>query len=204
VHSAQLEVLMGKLSGKRVAILVTDGFEQAELTEPRVALEDEGAETEVVAPHPGRVRAWKSHEWGKKVKVDVMLDQADASTYDALLLPGGVINSDKLRIAPKAIAFVSAFAESGRPIAAICHGLWTLIDANFVRGKRMTSYPSLRTDLVNAGAHWVDEQVVRDGMLVTSRKLDDIPAFSREMVQLFAEAGTGRQRVPAFAPQQAY
>jgi protease I len=178
---------MGKLSGKRVAILVCDGFEQVELIEPRLALEDEGAETDVVSPSPGRVRAWKAADWGKKFRVDVALAQADATRYDALLLPGGVINPDKLRLQPQAIEFIRAFAVAGKPIAAICHGPWTLIDADCVRGKTLTSWPSLQTDLRNAGALWVDQEVVRDGLLVTSRKPADIPAFNRRMIDMFAE-----------------
>jgi protease I len=181
---------MRKLSGKRIAILVADGFEQVELTEPRVALEDDGAETQVVSPARKLVKAWKSTDWGRSLKVDVALDDADAARYDALLLPGGVMNPDKLRLAPKAIAFIRAFGAAGKPIAAICHGPWTLIDAGLVHGKRMTSWPSLRTDLRNAGATWVDEEVVVDGQLVTSRKPGDIPAFSREMTELFAQSIT--------------
>jgi deglycase len=181
---------MRKLSGKRIAILVADGFEQVELTDPRVALEDDGAETQVVSPAGKLVKGWKSTDWGRSVKVDVALDDADAGRYDALLLPGGVMNPDKLRLAPKAIAFIRAFGAAGKPIAAICHGPWTLIDAGLVHGKRMTSWPSLRTDLRNAGATWVDEEVVVDGQLVTSRKPGDIPAFSREMTKLFAQSIT--------------
>jgi protease I len=181
---------MRKLSGKRIAILVADGFEQVELTDPRVALEDDGAETQIVSPAGKLVKAWKSTDWGRSLKVDVALDDADAARYDALLLPGGVMNPDKLRLAPKAMAFIRAFGASGKPIAAICHGPWTLIDAGLVHGKRMTSWPSLRTDLRNAGASWVDEEVVVDGQLVTSRKPSDIPAFSREMTKLFAQSIT--------------
>jgi protease I len=181
---------MRKLSGKRIAILVADGFEQVELTDPRVALEDDGAETQVVSPAGKSVKAWKSTDWGRSLKVDVALDDADPARYDALLLPGGVMNPDKLRLAPKAIAFIRAFGAAGKPIAAICHGPWTLIDAGLVHGKRMTSWPSLRNDLRNAGASWVDEEVVVDGQLVTSRKPSDIPAFSREMTRLFAQSIT--------------
>jgi protease I len=194
---------MTKLRGKRVAILVCDGFEQVELIEPRHALEDEGAETYVVAPVAGRVRAWKTIDWGKKVRVDVPLDRAVAREFDALLLPGGVINPDRLRLHPPAIDFIRNFAEAGKPIAAICHGPWTLIDAGFVRGKTMTSWPSLRADLANAGANWVDEEVVRDGMLVTSRRPADIPAFNRKMVDLFAEAEARAVAVEPAQPAQA-
>jgi len=195
---------MKKLSGMRVAILVCDGFEQVELIEPRLALEDEGAETYVVSPVGRRVKGWKTTDWGKKVRVNVPLAQADARNFDALLLPGGVINPDRLRLHPSAIDFIRAFAAAGKPIAAICHGPWTLIDAEFVRGKTVTSWPSLRTDLKNAGANWIDEEVVRDGTLVTSRKPADIPAFNRKMIDTFAEAGARagqatREAIPAEA-----
>jgi protease I len=181
---------MRKLSGKRVAILVTDGFEQVELTDPRVALEDDGAETQIVSPARKLVKAWKTTDWGRSLRVDVALDEADAARYDALLLPGGVMNPDKLRLLPKAIAFIRAFGATGKPIAAICHGPWTLIDAGLVHGKRMTSWPSLKHDLRNAGATWVDEEVVVDGQLVTSRNPGDLPAFSREMINLFGQSIT--------------
>lgn len=179
---------MRKLSGKRVAILVCDGFEQSELTEPRTALEDEDAVCDIVSPSHGRVKGWKHTDWGKAMKVDVPLEEAIPSRYDALLLPGGMMNPDKLRLMPEAIAFVKGFIHADKPIAAICHGPWTLIDAGYVKGKTMTSWPSLRTDLINAGANWVDEEVVRDGKLVTSRKPADIPAFNRKTIELFAEA----------------
>ncbi|PWC31332.1 type 1 glutamine amidotransferase domain-containing protein [Azospirillum sp. TSO35-2] len=175
------------LTGKTVAVLATDGFEQVELTEPVKALRDAGATVQVVSPKTGKIQGWNHHDKGETVAVDVALDRADAARYDALLLPGGVINPDALRLEPKAIAFVKSFVESGRPIAAICHGPWTLIDAGGVRGKRMTSWPSLQTDLRNAGATWTDEPVVTDHGLVTSRKPDDIPAFCRKMIEEFAE-----------------
>jgi protease I len=192
---------MAKLSGKRVAILVCDGFEQVELTEPRLALEDEGAETEVVSPWPGRVRAWNTTDWGKRIRVDVPLARAEASQYDALLLPGGVINPDRLRLHPEAIQFIRAFGIAGKPIAAICHGPWPLIDADCVRGKTMTSWPTLKTDLRNAGALWVDEEVVRDGLLLTSRKPADIPAFNRRLIEMFAEVPAARERPIEAQPQ---
>ena len=166
------------LSGKKVAILATDGVEQVELTEPKKNLEDAGATTEVISPKSGEIKAWKFKDWGDKIKVDKSLDQADPSDYDLLMLPGGVINPDHLRMEPKAVKFVKDFARTGRPIAAICHGPWTLIEAGLVRGKKMTSWPSLKTDLKNAGANWVDEVVVVDGNLITSRKPDDIDTFS--------------------------
>jgi protease I len=185
---------MENLQGKKIAILVADGFEQVELTEPKKALEAAGAKTEIVSPADGKVKGWNHTEWGDKLAVDVPLQQAKPDGYDALLLPGGVMNPDKLRMDPAAVRFVKSFVDAGKPIAAICHGPWTLIEAGAVRGKKMTSWPSLQTDLRNAGAHWVDQQVVADGSLVTSRKPDDIPAFNREMVKLFAhqEVTAGR------------
>jgi protease I len=160
------------LNGTTVAILATDGFEQVELTEPRKALEQAGAATEIVSPKQGKVRGWKFKEWGDELAVDQALDDADPKDYDALVLPGGVINPDALRMQPKAVAFVKAFFRGGKPVGAICHGPWTLIEAGAARGRRLTSWPSLRTDLTNAGAQWVDEEVVIDGNLVTSRKPD--------------------------------
>jgi len=183
-----------QLQGKKVAALVTHGFEQIELTEPRKALLDQGAEVYVVSPESGQVKGWNRTNWGETVKVDRSLAETRADDYDALLLPGGVLNPDKLRIAPDAVRFVKAFVDSGKPIAAICHGPWTLIEAEGVRGRKMTSYPSLRSDLKNAGANWVDQEVVVDRGLVTSRKPDDIPAFNRKMIEEFAEgvhAGAG-------------
>jgi protease I len=176
----------GPLAGKRVAILVDQGFEESELTEPREVLDEAGAITEVVSPQSGRVRAWDQTDWGTRVRVDTPLGGADAAAYDALLLPGGVINPDRLRMNPQAVAFVRAFVVAGKPIAAICHGPWTLIEANGVRERRMTSWPSLKNDLLNAGADWVDASVVRDGTLVTSRKPDDIPEFNRAMIDMFS------------------
>jgi deglycase len=173
--------------GKRVAILVTDGFEQAELLEPRKALDNAGAVTMVVSPKDSKVKGWNMTEWGKEVPVDIPLKSAKAEDFDALLLPGGVMNPDKLRMQPEAVHFVRRFTELGKPIAAICHGPWTLIEARAVAGHTMTSWPSLQTDLKNAGAIWVDQEVVRDGKLVTSRKPDDIPAFNREMISMFSQ-----------------
>jgi protease I len=171
------------LRGKRIAILATDGFEQAELLEPKKALEQAGAATEVIAPRSGEIRAWKMKDWGEKVKVDKTLDQAKAQEYDALVLPGGVMNPDHLRMEPKAVSFVQSFASTGRPVAAICHGPWTLVEAGVVRGKTLTSWPSLKTDLKNAGANWVDKEVVTDGQIISSRKPDDLPAFNQAIVE---------------------
>ena len=183
-----------ELKGRRVAILATDGFEQVELTEPMKALQAAGAEAHVVAPKGGQIQGWKHHDKADHFNVDRTLDRARADDYEALVLPGGVVNPDALRLEPKAIEFIRAFVNAGKPIAAICHGPWTLIDAGGAKGRRMTSWPSLKVDLKNAGADWVDEEVVVDGKLVTSRKPDDLPAFCREMTRLFAGA---RQPQPA-------
>jgi protease I len=176
-----------KLEGKKVAILATDGFEQVELTEPLRALEAEGAECDVVAPKSGKIRGFKHAQWGDEVDVDVTLEDADPDAYDALVLPGGVMNPDKLRMNPAAVSFVRRFFEAKKPVGAICHGPWTLIDAECVEGRTMTSWPSVRTDLVNAGANWVDQEVVVDDGLVTSRKPDDLPAFNRKLIEEIAQ-----------------
>jgi protease I len=177
-----------KLSGLKVAILATDGFEQSELLEPRKALDEAGASTEIVSPKSGRIRGWNHKEWGREVEVDRELGKADPKSYDALVLPGGVMNPDNLRMSPEAVAFVKAFFQAGKPVAAICHGPWTVIEAGAARGHRMTSWPSLKTDIRNAGAEWVDEEVVVDAKLVTSRKPDDLPAFNRATLELFAQS----------------
>jgi protease I len=182
------EILMNEqLNGKKVAILVTDGFEQVELTEPRQALEDAGATTKIVSPHEGRVKGWNHSFWGDEFIVNVPLEAADANDFDALLLPGGVMNPDKLRRNEQALQFVKAFFAAGKPVAAICHGPWTLIDAGVVKGRKLTSYETIQTDLKNAGAKWVDQEVVVDNGLITSRKPDDIPAFNQKMIEEFAE-----------------
>jgi protease I len=175
------------LTGKTVAILVDEGFEQVELIKPRKALEKIGAKTQVVSPQEGQVRGWNIKKWAKFVPVDVPLDSADPEAFDALLLPGGVINPDKLRINPKALEFVKHFFDAGKPVAAICHGPWTLVEVDVVRGRKLTSWPSLKTDIKNAGGNWVDEEVVVDMGLVTSRKPDDIRAFNKKMIEEFAE-----------------
>jgi protease I len=180
-----------ELSGKKIAILVDNGFEQREMTEPRKALEDAGAGTDLVSPENGQVRAFQHDQPGDSFAVDVPLDQANPEDYDALVLPGGVANPDKLRMKPDAVRFVKAFVDAGKPVAAICHGPWTLIEAGAVRGRKMTSWPSLQTDLRNAGANWVDQEVVTDRGLVTSRKPDDIPAFNRKMIEEFQEGSHG-------------
>jgi len=175
-----------RLDGKRVAILVTDGFEEVELTEPRKALDEAGAETSIVSPKPDRGKSWRFTEWGGEMPVDVPLEQARPDDFDALLLPGGVINPDQLRTNGDAIVFAQAFLDAGKPVASICHGPWTLIETGRIEGRNMTSWPSLQTDVENAGANWQDREAVVDGNLVTSRGPQDLPAFNREMVALFA------------------
>lgn len=179
---------MPNINGLKVAILVTDGFEQVELTGPRKALDQAGAKTSIVSPKDGKVRGWKFTEWGDELPVDVHLHDADPDNFDALLLPGGVLNPDKLRMNDDAVEFVKSFFDNGKPVAAICHGPWTIIEAGAARGRQIASWPSLKTDLRNAGAEWIDEQVVRDGNLVSSRKPDDIPAFNESMIELFSQS----------------
>ncbi len=168
---------------KKVLILATDGFEQSELTKPKQALEDAGIETTVASPNDGEIKGWDMTDWGDSVKVDKTLDQVNAADYDALLLPGGQINPDKLRMEEKAVSLVKDFADSGKPVAAICHGPWMLVEADVVKGKTVTSWPSIRTDLRNAGANVVDQEVAIDGQFITSRKPDDIPAFSKALIE---------------------
>lgn len=184
------------LKGKRVAILVTNGFEQVEMTKPRQALQDAGATTELISPVKDEVQGWNHDQKADKFPVDVDLKKADQRNYDALLLPGGVQNPDHLRMIPEAVEFVKSFFEDGRPVAAICHGPWMLVEADVVRGRTMTSWPSLKTDLSNAGANWVDQEVVVDNGLVTSRKPDDIPSFNKKMIEEFAAAVPVMQGAP--------
>lgn len=186
--------MANELKGKRVAILVENGFEQVELIEPRKALQAAGADAKVVSPVKGKVKGWNFTDWGDELDVDVGLDGAKMDDFDALLLPGGVINPDRLRMNRKAVAFVRAFFDAGKPIASICHGPWMLVEADVARGRRMTGWPSIRTDLRNAGATVVDEEAVTDGGIVTSRSPDDIPAFNAAMIALFARGAQQRQR----------
>jgi protease I len=179
---------MTDIASRRIAVLATDGFEQVELTEPVKALKQAHATVSVVAPHDGQIQGMNHHDKGDKLPVDATLASVSPDQFDALVLPGGVANPDELRVNPQAVAFVRHFVQSGKPIAAICHGPWTLIEADGVRGRKMTSWPSLRTDLRNAGANWEDRTVVRDGTLVTSRKPDDLPAFCEAMLALFGES----------------
>ncbi len=191
-----------KLTGKRIAILATDGFEQAELLEPRQALLEAGAETFVVSIKSGKIKGWNKTDWGQSVEVDLTLDKAKSENFDALVLPGGVMNPDKLRQDKSAVEFVRSFVESGKPIGAICHGPWTLIEAAGVSGKTMTSWPSLKTDLINAGAEWVDREVVVDNGLVTSRKPEDIPAFNKKLIEEIDEGPHRSDKVSGRAGQE--
>ena len=176
------------LSDKTIAILATDGFEESELVEPRKALQQAGATVHVVSPNGDRtIRGWNHGEWSDEVEVDVQVKQADPGSYDGLVLPGGVINPDKLRRDRRSVEFVRAFFEAGKPVAAICHGPWMIVEAGAARDRTMTSFHAIRTDLENAGAHWVDEEVVVDQGLVTSRSPDDLPAFNDKMLEEFAE-----------------
>jgi protease I len=187
------------LEGLKVAILVAEGFEQVELTEPKKALESAGAQTRIVSPVKAHVQGWNHFEKGDRFPVDVPLGEADSRDFDALLLPGGVANPDQLRIIPVAVDFIREFFTDDKPVASICHGPWPLIEAGVVRGRTMTSWPSLKTDLINAGAKWVDQEVVTDNGLVTSRKPDDIPAFNKKMLEEFAEGKHRRQQSAARA-----
>jgi protease I len=175
------------LKDKKIAILMTDGVEEIEFTEPKKALEREGAEVHVISPKTSSVKSWDHDHWSNEYKVDKTLDEANAKDYNGLLLPGGVMNPDHLRGNKKAVDFTKSFFASGKPIAAICHGPWTLIETGALEGRTLTSYPSLKTDIKNAGATWVDEEVVVDQGLVTSRNPDDIPAFCKKMVEEFCE-----------------
>lgn len=178
---------MQALSNKHVAILATDGFEQAELEEPMHALQNAGAKVDIVSPHSGKIQGMRHADKGDYFVVNMELKDADPSDFDALMLPGGLMNPDTLRSTPEAVKFVKAFGEMGKPIAAICHGPWLLIEADLVKGRQLTSWPAIRSDLKNAGAHWVDQEVVVDHGLVTSRCPDDIPAFNQKMIEEMAE-----------------
>lgn len=178
---------MENLNNRKIAILTESGFEEVELTSPRQALEEAGAEVHIISPQKDKVKAMKNHEWSIELPVDKTLSEANADEYDGLLLPGGVFNPDKLRTNNEAIAFVRSFFDAGKPVAAICHGPQTLINAQVVDGRKLTSYPSIKQDLINAGANWVDEEVVVDQGLITSRSPNDLPAFNRKIREEFAE-----------------
>lgn len=185
---------MEDLQGKRVAIIVTDGFEQIEMTSPREALEKAGAKCVLIAPKKGEVDAFKHHDKAERFKAELALEDARPEDFDAVMLPGGVVNADALRVDKKAQQFVQAMDRAGKPIAVICHGPWLLISAGLIRGRHITSWPTLQGDLRNAGANWEDKECIRDGNLVSSRKPDDLPVFNREMVKLFAEEGAAKGR----------
>ncbi len=176
------------IKGKRIAILATDGYEQVELTDPKKNLERAGAKVDVISIKTGQIKGWDKTNWGKSVKVDHLVNDVHTADYDALVLPGGQINPDKLRTDRNAVAFIKEFVESGKPVAAICHGPWGLVEADVVKGKTVTSWPSVHTDLKNAGAKWVDKEVVQDGNLITSRRPADIPAFSKQIIETLSKA----------------
>ena len=178
---------MATLENRRVAILTEEGFEQVELTSPKMALKDAGAIVHVISPKSGKIKAWDKTNWGIEVDVDKVLDEVSPGDYDALVLPGGVLNPDKLRQNKDAVAFVKAFLQAGKPVAAICHGPQMLIETGLIKGRKLTSFPSLQTDLKNAGAEWIDEEVVVDNGLVTSRTPADLPAFNKKVIEEFAE-----------------
>ena len=183
-----------RLQNKKIAILATHGVEQSELLEPRKVLEAEGAKPVVISPEKDKIKSWSEKHWGQEISVDLLLDSAHASDFDALVLPGGVMNPDNLRMQPKAVDFVRQFFAEGKPVAAICHGPWMLVEAGAVKGRTLTSWPSLQTDIRNAGGQWVDREVVSDNGLVTSRKPADIPAFNEKMIEAFEGAGQIRAK----------
>jgi protease I len=178
--------MSSELKGKKIAILATDGFEQSELIDPRKALTNAGATTVVISPKSGEIKGWNKKDWGQAVKVDQALADSNPNDYDALVLPGGVMNPDHLRMDPAAVNFVRQFVATGKTVAAICHGPWTLVEAGALKGRTVTSWPSLKTDIKNAGGNWIDQAVVTDGQFIFSRKPDDIPAFNKAIIQSVA------------------
>lgn len=184
-----------ELQGINIAILVTNGFEQVEMTQPRQAFNDAGASTYIISPAGERVQGWNHYDKADYFQVDLPLDKANPDDYDALLLPGGTANPDQLRTNETAVKFIKAFFEAGKPVAAICHGPWTLIEADVVKGHKITSWSSLKTDLINAGANWIDEEVVVDGNLITSRNPDDLPWFINAAIALFSSQKARMQSV---------
>jgi protease I len=191
--------MASNLKGKKIAILATDGFEQAELTDPKKALDEAGATTVVISPKNGEIKGWNKKEWGGTVKVDKALADANPNDYDALVLPGGVMNPDSLRMDPSAVNFVRQFVATGKTVAAICHGLLTLLEAGVLKGKTVTSWPSLKTDLKNAGANWIDQEVVTDGQFIFSRKPDDIPAFNQAIIESITTDARKQEHVTAYS-----
>ena len=191
--------MANELQGKKVAFIATEGVEQVELTEPWKAVEQAGAQPELISIEDGKVQAWQHFDKGDTFDVDRTIEEARPDEYDGLVLPGGVANPDQLRVDENVVAFIRQFAQSGKPIGVICHGPWTLIEAGVVKGRKMTSWPSLQTDLRNAGADWVDEEVVVDQGLVTSRKPDDLPAFNKKIIEEFAEGRHEQQAAKTHA-----
>jgi len=191
--------MANQLVDEKVAILVADGFEQVEMTKPRAALEEAGAQTKIVSLKPGKIQGMQHIDKGEKFDVDVTVDEARPEEFDALMIPGGLFNPDSLRADKNVLAFTRHFFEEGKPVAAICHGAWVLIDAGVVRGRTLTSWPHIKTDVKNAGGNWVDQEVVVDNGLVTSRKPDDIPAFNKKMIEEFCE---GRHAEMAGGPSR--
>ncbi len=185
---------MENLSKKTVAILATDGFEESELKEPKKALENAGAEVHIISEKSGKIKSWTDGNWGPEYTVDKTLDDVSQSDYDALMLPGGVINPDKLRKNPKAVKFIKSFFENHKPVGAICHGPWLLAEADVLKGRKITSYESIKTDMINAGASWEDKEVVVDQGLVTSRSPEDLPAFNAKLVEEVYEGKHSRQQ----------
>lgn len=186
---------MPNLTGKKIAILATHGFEESELLQPQAALQAAGADTKVISLEMGTIKGWNDKNWGQEVPVDLTIDKAKPDEFDALLLPGGVMNPDQLRMNPKAVHFARAFFDAHKPIAAICHGPWLLVEAGIVKGRTLTSWPSLKTDIINAGGKWVDQDVVSEQGLITSRKPADIPAFNSAMIKAF-EGGISKAAGP--------
>jgi len=186
---------MEKVTGKKVAVLATNGVEQSEFEKPVQALKEAGAEVTIVSLKSGTFKAWDQKNWGKEISVDKTVDSAKAAAYDALVLPGGVMNPDTLRTNKDAVQFVKDFMTAGKPVAAICHGPWMLVEADVVRGKKLTSYPSIKTDIINAGGNWVDQEVVTDMGLVTSRNPNDLPAFCKKMLEEIGEGVHNRKKV---------
>lgn len=186
---------MEKVKGKKVAVLATDGVEQSEFDQPVQALKDAGAEVTIVSLKSGTFKAWDKKDWGKEIAVDKTVDSVKAADYDALVLPGGVMNPDKLRMNKDAVSFTKDFMTAGKPVAAICHGPWLLVEADAVKGKKITSYPSIKTDIINAGGNWVDQEVVTDMGLVTSRNPNDLPAFCKKMLEEIGEGVHNRKKM---------
>ena len=192
---------MGEIDGKKVAILVANFFEQVEMTKPRAALLEAGADVKIVSPDKGQIQGMNHENLGEKFDVDLALEDARPEEFDALMIPGGTMNPDTLRSTPQALEFTKHFFREGKPVAAICHAPWVLIDAKVVRGRKLTSWPAIQTDVKNAGGNWEDSEVVVDNGLITSRKPDDIPAFNRKMIEEIGEGRHAKQSEAAAVPR---